>query len=201
MAIERIRLNELVFDVDVDGPADGPAVLLLHGFPHSRLSWTGVAPILHRAGLRTIAPDQRGYSDGARPAEVGEYALPLLAGDALGVLDALDVESAHVVGHDWGAAVAWYLAARHADRVRTLVAVAIPHLDAYQYAYRGDAEQQHSSQYVNFLMSDNAADEFLKDDAAQLWAWSRRPEKVCSPMSRSSDTSTNTASPGCSTRH
>ncbi len=182
MAIERIRLNELVFDVEVDGPADGPAVLLLHGFPHSRLSWTDVAPTLHRAGLRTIAPDQRGYSDGARPVEVGEYALPLLAGDALGILDALDIESAHVVGHDWGAAVAWYLAARHAERVRTLVAVAIPHLDAYQYAYRVDEEQQHSSQYVNFLMSDNAADEFLKDDAAQLWAWfAQAGEDVLTP--------------------
>ncbi|MBF6214994.1 alpha/beta hydrolase [Nocardia puris] len=171
MSVERIPFGQWTFDVDVEGPADGPAVLLLHGFPHSRASWTEVAPILHRAGLRTIAPDQRGYSDDARPTTVSEYALPLLAADALAVLDALGVESAHVVGHDWGAAVAWYLGARHADRVNSLVALAIPHLDAYQYAYRVDAEQQHSSQYVEFLMSDGAAEQFLADDAAQLYGW------------------------------
>ncbi|WP_454197769.1 alpha/beta fold hydrolase [Nocardia sp. Marseille-Q1738] len=171
MSLERIRLGEFTFDVDVEGPADGPAVLLLHGFPHSRSSWVDVAPILHEAGLRTIAPDQRGYSDDARPTRVSDYALPLLAGDALGILDALEVESAHVVGHDWGAAVAWYLGARHADRVHSVVALAIPHLDAYQHAYRVDAEQQHSSQYVEFLMSEGATAQFLADDSAQLWAW------------------------------
>ncbi|WP_433722804.1 alpha/beta fold hydrolase [Nocardia sp. CA-129566] len=171
MTLERIRLGELTFDVDIEGPANGPAVLLLHGFPHSRRSWTEVAPILHEAGLRTVAPDQRGYSDGARPTQVSEYALPKLVGDALGILDALGIDSAHVVGHDWGAAVAWYLGARHADRVRSLVALAIPHLDAYQHAYQVDTEQQHSSQYVEFLMSEDAAAQFLADDAAQLWAW------------------------------
>ncbi|GIE91814.1 alpha/beta fold hydrolase [Actinoplanes regularis] len=171
MTLHRIPLGGLTFDVDVDGPADGAPVLLLHGFPHSRQSWVDVAPILHDAGLRTIAPDQRGYSDGARPANVADYALPLLAGDALGVLDALGIESAHVVGHDWGAAVAWYLGARHKDRVRSLVALAIPHLDAYQHAFRVDEEQQHGSQYVEMLMSSGSAQAFLADDAAQLWAW------------------------------
>jgi pimeloyl-ACP methyl ester carboxylesterase len=171
MSLERIRVGELTFDVDVEGPVNGPAVLLLHGFPHSRQSWVDVAPILHETGLRTIAPDQRGYSDSARPTRVSDYALERLVGDALGILDALEVESAHVVGHDWGAAVAWYLGARHADRVRSVVALAIPHLDAYQHAYRVDAEQQHSSRYVEFLMSEGAAEQFLAEDAAQLWAW------------------------------
>ncbi|CAA9272823.1 MAG: putative epoxide hydrolase [uncultured Corynebacteriales bacterium] len=171
MTLRRIPLGDLTFDVDVDGPADGPAVLLLHGFPHSRESWVDVAPILNDAGLRTIAPDQRGYSDGARPTDVADYALPLLAGDALGILDALGVESAHVAGHDWGAAVAWYLGARHKDRVRSLVALAIPHLDAYQHAFRVDEEQQHGSQYVEMLMSSGSAQEFLADDSAQLRAW------------------------------
>lgn len=171
MALQRIPLGGLTFDVDVEGPADAPAVLLLHGFPHSRESWADVAPLLNDAGLRTIAPDQRGYCDGARPTGVTDYALPLLVGDALGILDALGVESAHVAGHDWGAAVAWYLGARHKDRVRSLTALAIPHLDAYQYAFRVDEEQQHSSQYVEMLMSGGAAEEFLADDAAQLRAW------------------------------
>lgn len=178
----RIPVNDLVFDVDVEGPEDGEAVLLLHGFPHNRQSWVDVASILHEAGLRTIAPDQRGYSDGARPTEVGEYVLPLLADDALGILDALSVEQAHVVGHDWGAAVAWYLGAKHSERVRTLVAVAIPHLDAYQHAYQVDEEQKHSSQYVHWLMAEDTADVFLADDAAALWAWfSQAGEGVLTP--------------------
>ncbi|MEU1430348.1 alpha/beta hydrolase [Nocardia sp. NPDC005746] len=194
MTVERISLGEFTFDVDVAGPADGPAVLLLHGFPHSRESWNEVAPILHEAGLRTIAPDQRGYSDGARPAGVADYALPNLVADALGILDALGVESAHVVGHDWGAAVAWYLGARHPDRVRSLVALAIPHLDAYQHAYRVDEEQQHSSQYVEFLMSADSGAQFLADDAAQLWAWFAQagegvltPEQVSRYVTKHSD--------------
>ncbi|MEV0638635.1 alpha/beta hydrolase [Streptomyces sp. NPDC050619] len=167
----RITSDDLVFDVDVAGPADGEPVLLLHGFPHNKESWTETAPLLHEAGLRTIAPDQRGYSPGARPADVAAYRLPHLAADALGILDALGISTAHVVGHDWGAAVAWWLAAKHPARVRTLTALAIPHLDAYQHAYRVDEEQQHSSEYVKFLISQGAADHFLADDAAQLHAW------------------------------
>ncbi|ONI87642.1 epoxide hydrolase [Saccharothrix sp. ALI-22-I] len=170
----KIKANDLVFDVDVAGAEDGEAVLLLHGFPHNRQSWADVVPILHGAGLRTIAPDQRGYSDGARPTGVAAYALPHLAADALGVLDALGVAKAHVVGHDWGAAVAWYLGARHPDRVHTLTAVAIPHLDAYQHAFEVDEEQRHSSQYVDFLMAEDTAAHFLADDAAELWAWFRQ---------------------------
>ncbi|MCX5199602.1 alpha/beta hydrolase [Streptomyces sp. NBC_00249] len=166
-----ITLGDLVFDVDVSGPADGAPVLLLHGFPHNKESWTETKPLLHTAGLRTIAPDQRGYSDGARPDGVEAYRIQHLAADALGILDALGITTAHVVGHDWGAAVAWYLAAHHPDRVRTLTALAIPHLAAYQYAYRVDEEQQHSSQYVEFLVSEGAAAHFLADDGAQLHAW------------------------------
>jgi pimeloyl-ACP methyl ester carboxylesterase len=89
----------------------------------------------------------------------------------LGILDQLGVEAAHVVGHDWGAAVAWYLGARHHARVRSLVALAIPHLDAYQHAFRVDEEQQHGSQYVEMLMAEGSAEQFLADDSAQLWAW------------------------------
>ncbi|MBD0424108.1 alpha/beta hydrolase [Streptomyces sp. TRM S81-3] len=167
----QITLDDLVFDVTVDGPPDGEPVLLLHGFPHNKESWTETAPLLHAAGLRTIAPDQRGYSPGARPAGTDAYRLPHLAADALGILDGLGVTGAHVVGHDWGAAVAWYLAAKRPDRVHTLTALAIPHLDAYQYAYRVDEEQQRSSEYVKFLVSDGAAEHFLADGAAQLHAW------------------------------
>ncbi|MFS7878854.1 alpha/beta fold hydrolase [Streptomyces asiaticus] len=171
----RIPVEGLVFDVDVAGPEDGEPVLLLHGFPHNRLSWSEVSPVLHPAGLRTIAPDQRGYSPDARPAETGAYALRELAGDALGILSALDIESAHVVGHDWGAVVGWYLAARTPERVRSLTAVAFPHLDAYRYALRVDPEQREHSGYIEALSAESAAADFLADCAARLEAWYRQP--------------------------
>ncbi|MGX8909006.1 alpha/beta fold hydrolase [Streptomyces netropsis] len=164
----QVPVGDLVFDVEVSGPEGGDPVLLLHGFPQSRRAWDPIVLALHAAGLRTIAPDQRGYSDGARPAGADAYALPLLAGDALGLLDALGIESAHVVGHDWGSVVAWYLAARHADRVRTLTAVSFPHLEAYWYALRNDPEQRQLSQYLAYFDSPDSTAGLLADDAAQL---------------------------------
>jgi pimeloyl-ACP methyl ester carboxylesterase/2-polyprenyl-6-methoxyphenol hydroxylase-like FAD-dependent oxidoreductase len=166
----KVTTGGLTFDVQVAGPQDGVPVVLLHGWPHNYLSWTDVAPRLHQAGLRTIAPNQRGYSPGARPERVEDYALPLLAGDVLGILDELGVPAAHVVGHDWGAVVAWYLAAKHPNRIRTLTAVAFPHLDAYQHALRVDPEQQKSSVYIESLIAPGAAEAWLADDAAQLRA-------------------------------
>jgi pimeloyl-ACP methyl ester carboxylesterase len=102
-------------------------VLLLHGFPQDRTAYDRLAPVLHGAGLRTLAPDQRGYSPGARPPGRAQYRIRETAGDALALLDASGLERAHVVGHDWGGAVAWALAAWHPDRVGTLTALSTPH--------------------------------------------------------------------------
>jgi pimeloyl-ACP methyl ester carboxylesterase len=115
----KISVRGLTLDVSVDGPSDGTAVLLLHGFPQNATEWHRVVPALHAAGLGTIAPDQRGYSAGARPAEVEAYVMKECVADAVALLDALDVDRVHVVGHDWGAVVAWRLAADFPDRVHT----------------------------------------------------------------------------------
>ena len=120
----------------VDGPEDGRPVLLLHGFPETSLSWAAVTPLLTEAGLRTYAPDQLGYSPGARPDEVDAYSTPSLAQVTADLMTALDVPRADVVGHDWGANVAWALAGWHPDRVRSLTAVSVPHPAAYTVAYR-----------------------------------------------------------------
>ena len=106
---------------------DGPLVLLLHGFPESAAEWTHVIPVLAAAGFRAVAFDQRGYSPGARPREVSAYRVGALAADVLAVLDAAGVERAHVVGHDRGGAVAWYLGGRHPERVETLTVLSTPH--------------------------------------------------------------------------
>ena len=106
-------VGNLTFDVRASGPEDGRPVLLLHGFPQTSLSWAAVTPLLTGAGLRCYAPDQLGYSPGARPGDVGAYALPSLAQATADLMTALDVPVADVVGHDWGANVGWALRRGH----------------------------------------------------------------------------------------
>ncbi|MCX6463212.1 MAG: alpha/beta fold hydrolase, partial [Pseudonocardiales bacterium] len=118
-------------DVREAGPEGGEPVLLLHGFPQGADCWDAVVPALTGAGHRTVAPDQRGYSPGARPTGRAAYALSALVADAVAVIDERCGGRAHVVGHDWGAAVGWRLAARHPERVRTLTAVSVPPPTAY----------------------------------------------------------------------
>jgi len=164
----RIDLGELTFDVATGGPADGRPVLLLHGFPENSRMWDGVAPRLHAAGLRTFAPDQRGYSPGARPSEVSAYAVSELVGDALGLLDGLGLSTVDLIGHDWGAVVAWHLAGRHPERVRTLTAVSVPHPAAHGWAMRNDERQRELSAYIGlFRAPDRKAERVLLADGAR----------------------------------
>jgi len=125
--VDSFRRDGLTFDVRDAGPADGEPVVLLHGFPQDSQAWAGVAPGLNRAGLRTLAPDQRGCSPMSRPRGRGRYGLRETTADVLAMLDAAGLESAHVVGHDWGGMVAWALGAWHPDRVRTLTVLSVPH--------------------------------------------------------------------------
>jgi pimeloyl-ACP methyl ester carboxylesterase len=134
--VRAVEARGWTFDVHEGGPADGTPVLLLHGFPQDSREFDLVLPRLHAAGLRTYALDQRGYSPGARPSTVPDYRLAELTADVVAVLDALGLESAHVVGHDWGAVVAWLLAGSVPERVRTLTAISVPHPRALGLALR-----------------------------------------------------------------
>src|SRR5437899_908786 len=122
-----ITARGLTFTVEQGGPADGDPVLLLHGFPQNRLEWSAVTPLLWAAGLRTIAVDQRGYSPGARPAEVADYRIEQCALDAVEIARAFGYERVHVLGHDWGAIAAWHAVLRHPERVLSFTAVSLPH--------------------------------------------------------------------------
>jgi pimeloyl-ACP methyl ester carboxylesterase len=132
--IDLVERDGLRIDVRDEGPRGGEVVVLLHGFPQDSRCWAEVTPVLNRAGLRTLAPDQRGYSPGARPTDVSAYRVSTLARDVLAVLDAAGARSAHVVGHDWGGAVAWYLAAHHAERVASLTVLSTPHPGALAHS-------------------------------------------------------------------
>lgn len=161
---DRVRLGELTFDVAVAGPDDGIPIVLLHGFPESAASWRPVTPRLVAAGLRVIAPNQRGYSPDARPERVEDYRFDRLVGDVVGLLDSYGLESAHLVGHDWGAAVAWQVAGTHPHRVRSLTAVSVPHPAAFGWALREDADQQRRSGYIGLLRQEGKAESVLLED-------------------------------------
>jgi pimeloyl-ACP methyl ester carboxylesterase len=188
MPEHQVAIGEYLFDVTEEGPADGRAVVLLHGFPQTSHSYKAVAERLSAHGLRTIALNQRGYSPGARPADVSAYAMPMLVGDVLGLLDALGLESADLVGHDWGSLVAWSVAAVAPSRIRTLTAVSVPHPVAMFEILAADGEagddQRSRSSYVQlFQMEDGKAEEvLLADDGLTLRnLFSPLPEHLIAP--------------------
>ena len=121
----RVDVNGVGIEYEVTG--EGPPVVLLHGFPDSGRLWRHQVPALVEAGFSTIVPDLRGYGASDKPAEVEAYSIPFLAGDVVAVLDAVGVERAHVVGHDWGAALAWAFGSLLPDRVDHLVALSVGH--------------------------------------------------------------------------
>ena len=135
--LTEFRHDGLRFDVIDTGPRDGEVVIALHGFPQRATSWSAVTPPLVASGYRVLAFDQRGYSADARPTGIDAYRLDRLADDVLALADAAGAATFHVLGHDWGGGVAWYLASRNPDRVRTVSVASTPHPRAMMTAMRG----------------------------------------------------------------
>jgi pimeloyl-ACP methyl ester carboxylesterase len=156
------------FEADVAGPPDGEVVLLLHGFPQSRYTWRAIVPALAAAGFRAVAPDQRGYTPGVRPAGVDAYATTHLVTDVLELADAAGAERVHLVGHDWGGQVAWLTAARHPDRVATLTALSRPHPAAFARSFGLDPEQAERSKHHRSFTASETTDRLWADGCAAL---------------------------------
>lgn len=174
-----VSVRGLTFDVTITGPdAAGPPVLLLHGFPQNSAMWDRVIAYLHANNLTTITMDQRGYSPGARPSEVEAYATGECVSDVVAVLDTLGVPTVHLVGHDWGAIVAWHLAGEHSDRIETLTALSVPHPVAFFEAISTDEDQRRRSSYFHLFRQEGKAERvLLEDDAVRL----RRALDGCPP--------------------
>jgi pimeloyl-ACP methyl ester carboxylesterase len=150
------------------GPAEGERVLLLHGFPQFADAWLEIMGVLASARFRAVAVDQRGYSPGARPSEVADYAIELLISDVAAFANALGRERFHLVGHDWGAMVAWEFAARNPAQVLSLSALSTPHPDALFAAKANDEDQKLRSTYVTlFRMPGGVAEAALQADDYQ----------------------------------
>jgi epoxide hydrolase 4 len=133
------------------GPIDGPAVVLLHGFPDFWYSWRHQIPALAAAGFRPIAPDMRGYNLSSKPAGISAYEARRLAGDIRDLIHERGLERAYVAGHDWGAAVAWVLAMRHPEVVERLAILNVPHPRRMLAALRRPSRQLLRSWYIFFF--------------------------------------------------
>ncbi|MBY4210364.1 alpha/beta fold hydrolase [Rhodococcus fascians] len=149
--IARYTHDGLEFDVLDQGPLDGPIVLLLHGFPERAASWSAVMDRLNEAGLRTLAPDQRGYSPGARPKRRRDYRVGALVDDIVALIDTIGAP-VHVVGHDWGAMIAWVTAGRRPDLVLSLTAFSVPHPGSFMTALLTSRQILHSWYFAFFQL-------------------------------------------------
>ena len=149
----------------------GPPILLLHGFPDSRFLWRHQVPALSQAGYRVLAPDLRGFGDAPRPAEIHAYRRPRLIADVLGILDQLDLDRVHLVGHDWGASLSWRIAGSYPDRVDRLVAMSV---GAPASPGWDTIAQREKSWYFDFFCKPGIAEAALTADDWKLFReWSR----------------------------
>jgi pimeloyl-ACP methyl ester carboxylesterase len=150
--LETFTHDGLTFELSDDGPADGQVVIALHGFPEDRHCWKPVTGLLTHAGYRVLAPEQRGYSPGARPKGRRAYTIERLTGDVLALTKAAGADRFHLIGHDWGALVAWDLAGRHPERLRSLTALSVPHRRAVQDAARRSTQTLRTWYVLAFQM-------------------------------------------------
>lgn len=164
MSSESVTRSEIIADVEVEhrdivsngirlhcaiaGPEDGPLVIALHGFPEFWRGMTGPMVALARAGFRVVAPDQRGYGLSEKPGGIDAYRIEEISADAAGLITALGRDRAHVVGHDWGAAVAWWLALTRPETVTRLVVANVPHPSVFAREVKGNRRQLRKSWYI-----------------------------------------------------
>jgi pimeloyl-ACP methyl ester carboxylesterase len=146
-----INTNGIQLHTVMAGPQSGPPVVLLHGFPETWRCWIRQLPALVQAGCRVIVPDQRGYNLSDKPKGIKAYRVDTLAEDILGLIDALDYEKVNLVGHDWGALVAWMLAVKHPERLHRLGIINVPHPAVMWQFLRRDLEQMRRSLYALFF--------------------------------------------------
>jgi pimeloyl-ACP methyl ester carboxylesterase len=160
------RLEGDGFTLAVLDEGSGPAVLLLHGFPDSSRLWRHQVPALVEAGKRVIAPDLRGFGESDKPAAVEDYSIGRSVADMLAVLDALGVERADVVGHDWGAGLAWALAAFRPDRVERLVVMSVGHPNTLRHPSIAEREK---AWYQLLFQFTGVAEELIQRDDWRLF--------------------------------
>jgi pimeloyl-ACP methyl ester carboxylesterase len=167
----RVDVGGVGIQYEVTG--QGPPVMLLHGFPDSGRLWRHQIPALAGAGFQVIVPDLRGYGRSDKPEAVEAYSMGLLAADVLAVLADLEIARAHVIGHDWGAALAWGLASLAPGSVDHLAVLSVGHPATFRRTYR----QREKSWYMLLFQFPGVAERWLSDDDwANFRTWAHHPD-------------------------
>ncbi len=148
---EYIETNGVTLHVLVAGDKSNELVILLHGFPEFHKGWEKQVDTLVDAGYYVIVPDQRGYNKSDKPLMVGSYRIDKLAMDIVGLIDTMDKDRAYIAGHDWGAAVAWYMGMHYADRIHRLLIVNVPHSSVLRKTIKENRAQRKKSSYILFF--------------------------------------------------
>src|SRR5262249_12880697 len=169
--MSRIDVDGVGIEYDVSGA--GRPVVLLHGFPDTARLWRHQAPVLAEAGFQVIVPDLRGYGRSDKPEAVDAYSMSALARDVMAILDALQIGKAHVVGHDWGAALAWVMATFAPGNVDHLVVLSVGHPGGFMRTL----EQRQKSWYMLLFQFPGVAETWLSaDNWANFRKWSGHPD-------------------------
>jgi pimeloyl-ACP methyl ester carboxylesterase len=186
-----IQLGDVSLHVRDNGK--GAPVVLLHGWPDTGDLWDQQSQALVDAGYRTIVPDLRGFGRSSKPTDISAYATPAHVGDVVGILDALDIDRAHLVGHDWGAGIAWVTAAFAPDRVASVTALSVGHPSAFASA---GWRQRQLSWYMLLFQFPGDAEEWLSaEDFRNLRNWAAHP-RIEEVVARLSEPGALTASLG-----
>ncbi|MFW6376376.1 MAG: alpha/beta fold hydrolase [archaeon] len=167
-------VNGVRLHVVAAGDPDDPLVVLLHGFPEFWYEWREYVEPLVEAGYRVLVPDQRGYNRSDKPAGVRSYRITRLSRDVTELIESEDRESAHVVGHDWGAAVAWDLALRHPDVVDRLAIVNVPHPTVFERTLKSNRTQLRKSWYVFYFQIPRIPEWLSARDDFRFWVRAMR---------------------------
>ncbi|HLF91024.1 MAG TPA: alpha/beta fold hydrolase, partial [Anaerolineales bacterium] len=167
MEQKKIRTNGIALNVAQSGLRDGPLLILLHGFPEFWYGWRKQIPFLAAAGYRVWAPDQRGYNLSDKPDRIAAYTVDILAADVIGLIDVAGQEKTILIGHDWGAAVAWWAAAAYPDRISRLIVMNVPHGVVMKKQLRRSVAQLRKSWYIFFFQLP-----WLPEALARMNRWS-----------------------------
>ena len=169
-----MRVDSGGVGIEFDVTGTGRPILLMHGFPDTGALWRNQVPALAESGFRVIVPDLRGYGRSDKPEGVDAYSIPYLASDMLAILDSLGIDRAHVVGHDWGAAVAWAIGSLLPDRVDQLVVLSVGHPLAFLGA---GYEQREKSWYMLLFQFEGIAEQWISDnDWYNFREWANHPD-------------------------
>lgn len=181
VVVRELEANGMVFRCRESGAAGEP-VMLLHGFPETSHMWLPLLERLEAEGYHALAPDQRGYSPGARPEGLANYGYAAIASDVFALADAMGWSRFHLVGHDWGAGAGWAAVAVDPLRIVSWSALSVPHVAAFGNAIRTDADQAKRSEYITFFQAPGVAEAALSandfEGLKRIWSESDEAEKA-----------------------